>query len=1226
MLSMILTVVLLMGLILLKIQPVRATDMGKAQYLNTISVGIFHSSIITENGDLYTWGDNGFGQLGFGDTTNRNIPTKVSGLSNVVAVSASLYHSAAIIENGDLYTWGWNTWGQLGHGNTTNRNIPTKVSGLSNVVAVSLGTSHSAAITANGDLYTWGDNGSGRLGHGDTTNRNIPTKVSGLSNVVAVSLGISHSAAITANGDLYTWGYSGSGQLGHGDTTDRNIPTKVSGLSNVVAVSLSDGYNGAAITANGDIYTWGRNTWGQLGHGDTIDRNIPTKVSSLSNVIVVNLSETHSSAVTENGDIYTWGRNHYGQLGLGDTTDRSFPTKVLGLSNIMAVSLGAYYSAAMNVYGDLYTWGYNNSGQLGLGDYSNRSTPQYVMSGVKIPDPSGSTTITFSQDRYIGHIGEEIYISGIFSSTVIEPNDYTVKWTCDDPTAVNFGGMSVIGTADNAIISNAVTLNKEGIYTITVTAKDDLHIYAQVMLTLIISYKFEMGKDNFQFLNNDDINKEFSGFKENNFYPIYKEHLELLESVFNNQNEKLKRFENFRMSAWEGSCFGMSNAAILFYNNELNLSNWPSINGNEPKSTYELDYPINNPDIESLTNYYHLSQYLTTLNWKEYDREPYIVWAEDERYITDVDRENNKKLKKGLEDLIDMLKQNKCVAIDFGFEYWIELKNEEEINKYYDERLINSGNPKQVINNARNMEIDGFRNNKLISVKGYTLQHTIVAYDIKSLDEGGYNISIYDPNYVDNNLILYIDENYAYFTYEVGIQKIIELKNIDKKIYDVWGIETKGRTYIEYGVIGLNDSLHSIGVPNIEQNNTLNTKIDNNIYNNNGNVVLTTNNSKALGITNLNGMSSVILGMNIIGDLIAKKPKLYSSSSYYDIYLPSEDTYVVSYPSDINYDVMVMFQNSLIIAKGLSISSAVFNPTGIISIEGENTDFKLSMTFGEGYYNIPWHTIEISGENTNMASLERIGDNMLITCDNMQNIIVTGENNNETITLTFSTDKDQVLLRTEEDILVAYISSNDDGIFDTPIAVSKSKTYTITAIAGTGGTVSGGGKYLSGGMVTLTATPNTNYTFDGWYENGFKINSAGATYVFIATIDRTLEARFIYVGSSENNSLVGDWYIPRIAPGLNIIQASISETTVIFDKNNGEDIRITLLSGSYYLQNLKNKSQALVNGRDYVITGNEIIVKADYLKNLKSGEHTITFIMTGGYDPKLTITIISTTP
>jgi hypothetical protein len=173
-------------------------------------------------------------------------------------------HNAAITQNRELYMWGNNNFGQLGLGHNNRVNEPEKVTVLSNVVAVSLGVSHSAAITANGDLYTWGHDGSGKLGLGiinlATPFVNIPTKVTALSNVVAVSLGDSHSAAITANGDLYTWGANGSGQLGLGDIfwdSNRAVPNKVTALSNVKTVCLGERYS-AAVTANGNLYEWGQ--------------------------------------------------------------------------------------------------------------------------------------------------------------------------------------------------------------------------------------------------------------------------------------------------------------------------------------------------------------------------------------------------------------------------------------------------------------------------------------------------------------------------------------------------------------------------------------------------------------------------------------------------------------------------------------------------------------------------------------------------------------------------------------------------------------------------------------------------------------------------------------------------------------------------------------------------------------------------------------------------------
>ena len=393
-LSIVLTIVLLVGLLPITVQPVWTRNMGKQGYFNTVSLGENHYAAIATNGGLYTWGGNGHGQLGLGDYNingNKDTPTKVPGISNVVAVSFSACSSAAITANGDLYTWGFNYYGQLGLGDNTERCTPTKVTGLENVVAISFGEYSCAAITTNGDLYTWGYNYYGQLGLGDRNSRNVPTKVTELSNVVAVSMSEFSGAAITTNGDLYTWGYNFSGQLGFDDITQRYTPTKVTGLSNIVAVSLGR-YHSAAITTNGDLYTWGKNDYGQLGLDDIddiTDRHTPTKVTGLSNIVAVSLGRYHSAAITTNGDLYTWGENDYGQLGLDDITDRHTPTKVTGLSNIVAVSLGEYRSAAITATGDLYIF--------------ITTGPQYVMSGVMLPDGSNSSVserINFDTDRW----------------------------------------------------------------------------------------------------------------------------------------------------------------------------------------------------------------------------------------------------------------------------------------------------------------------------------------------------------------------------------------------------------------------------------------------------------------------------------------------------------------------------------------------------------------------------------------------------------------------------------------------------------------------------------------------------------------------------------------------------------------------------------------------------------------------------------------------------------
>jgi len=251
----------------------------------TASLGLYHSSAITETGKLYIWGYNDFGQVGDGTTTQRNTPTLIDsfGGEKIVAASLGLYHSSAITETGKLYIWGYNGYGQVGDGTTTQRNTPTLIDAFNGekVVAVSLGYYHSSAITETGKLYTWGHNGYGQVGDGTTTQRNTPTLIDsfGGEKIVSVSLGTHHSSTITETGKLYIWGYNDYGQVGDGTTTNKTIPTLIDffGGEKIVAVSLGASHS-SAITETGKLYTWGDNGHGQLGDGTTTDKTTPTLI------------------------------------------------------------------------------------------------------------------------------------------------------------------------------------------------------------------------------------------------------------------------------------------------------------------------------------------------------------------------------------------------------------------------------------------------------------------------------------------------------------------------------------------------------------------------------------------------------------------------------------------------------------------------------------------------------------------------------------------------------------------------------------------------------------------------------------------------------------------------------------------------------------------------------------------------------------------------------------
>ena len=245
-------------------------DVGINSYSQVLSLGDYHSGVIAQDGSLYMWGVNDFGQIGDGTTKNRYKPTKI--LDHVVSVSLGDYYSGAITQDGSLYMWGSNVYGQIGDGTTEDRYKPTKI--LDHVIAVSLGVTHSGAITQDGSLYMWGSNVYGEIGDGTEEDRYKPTKI--LDHVIAVSLGDDHSGAITQDGSLYMWGRNYYGEIGDGTEEDRYKPTKI--LDHVIAVSLGVGHSGA-ITQDGSLYMWGWNSDGQIGDGTTKARYTPTQIT-----------------------------------------------------------------------------------------------------------------------------------------------------------------------------------------------------------------------------------------------------------------------------------------------------------------------------------------------------------------------------------------------------------------------------------------------------------------------------------------------------------------------------------------------------------------------------------------------------------------------------------------------------------------------------------------------------------------------------------------------------------------------------------------------------------------------------------------------------------------------------------------------------------------------------------------------------------------------------------
>jgi len=361
----------------------------------TIAAGERHTCAILDDGSVSCWGRNNYGELGDGTTTNRNTPTQISSLGadrTGVALTGGAHHTCAILDDGSVSCWGDNEYGQLGDGTTTNRNTTTQTSSLGTdrtAVAITAGAIHTCALLDDGSVSCWGYNGYGSLGDGTTTNRNTTTQTSSLGTDrtgVAIAAGRYHTCAILDDGSVSCWGDNEYGQLGDGTSTQRNTPTQTSSLgTDRTAVAITAGaYHTCAILDDGSVSCWGQNNLGQLGDETTANRNTPTQTSSLGTdrtAVAIAAGSSHTCAILDDGSVSCWGFNGNGRLGDGTTTNSNTPTQTSSLGTdrtAVAIAAGLYHTCVILDDGSASCWGYNGQGQLGDGTNTDRNTPTAI--------------------------------------------------------------------------------------------------------------------------------------------------------------------------------------------------------------------------------------------------------------------------------------------------------------------------------------------------------------------------------------------------------------------------------------------------------------------------------------------------------------------------------------------------------------------------------------------------------------------------------------------------------------------------------------------------------------------------------------------------------------------------------------------------------------------------------------------------------------------------------
>ncbi len=487
-----------------------------------VAVGSYHVCALQNDGTVWCWGRNASGQLGNGTTTDSNVPVQVSGLTNVTALFTTINesnHSCAIKSDGTVWCWGNNNYGQLGNGTTTNSSVPVQAPCLSGSIQIYQNDTNTIGVKADGTIVETG------YGHTPGVAEPLPATYAEakLSTIRHPAGYYGHYCKIGSGGTVWCWGNNNYGELGNFSTTGSSTPVRASYLTDIIDIGSGDSFS-CALKSDGTVWCWGDDNSGQLGISWTQDNasyksTFPQQVrisssTKLTGIVQISVGYWGVVALKNDGTVWRWGTYGYG------TIKDDEASMISSLNYVKSVHTTINNSCVLKTDGSVRCWGLNTYGQLGNGTTTGTNDPQMpTFNPADTPCPLAGGSSCSGNPSSCSLTGTCSYVPGNFTCPAGGTFN-TTNYTCESPKitiqasiegaeSLRIGetgqytltGSSSLGAVDyqltlpdgSQVNGNTFTYNPQntvGNQTITgkVFLRDYPTVYATVTKTVAVSY------------------------------------------------------------------------------------------------------------------------------------------------------------------------------------------------------------------------------------------------------------------------------------------------------------------------------------------------------------------------------------------------------------------------------------------------------------------------------------------------------------------------------------------------------------------------------------------------------------------------------------------------------------------------------------------------------------------------------------------------------------------